>query len=247
MDFKVLREKILPNITLYNNDEVKIIVTKLLDFLIETDEEKTKLEKEIMTLKQELNDLKANINTNNNMDLEKAKEEYINKARIDMEEERIALMKEAFGKIENLLNNIKKKDEENRLYRQHLLTIFKRTIFRFSDSNFYIIRKDDQEFKELIAFFETDELLQKRCEENIASLEQDPEYLRIKEIVESKIGTDSDLFIDNNETNIISDIKDIDINDIHEIPLEELTEENNFTKAKNKAKYLDILNQYKNK
>lgn len=252
MDYKALRDKILPNIPMYSNDEVKIIVTKLLDFLIDLDEQKSNLENEVQVLKKEIDDLKNNMhvtsdNHQNNNDIENEKNEILEAARLEIQKEREEVMTEAVGKIEQLIENIKKKDEENKLYRRHILSIFRKSIFRFSDTNFYIIRKDDQDFKELLEFFETDELLQKLCDENISSLEQDEEYQKIRKIVKEKepdCDDEVEINININQDNI--EIKDFDLNEVEEISLEELEEET-ITTPQTKAKYLDILNQYKNK
>lgn len=265
MDFKELRDKILPNIELYNKEEVKIVVAKLLEFLIDIDEKNKALEKEIIEVKNEVKEKviieKEKVNLE---EVNKEKEVLLEKARNEAQKAYDEIIQEAINKVQNLIKQVKQKDEQNKMYRKHILSIFRRSIFRFSNTNYYIFKTDDEEFQELIKFFQVDEELQKLCDENIKKLMQDEKYRETihkveaneieetfedieeeKEVVEEIVNEEIEIK-EVKEINEI-EIKEFDINKIEEISIEDIEEELNSDIPQKKAKFLDILNQYKNK
>ncbi len=288
MDFKALREQILTNIDHYNNEEMKIVVTKLLDFLIEISEKRSKLEAENKALFQEMNDLRRSNDTDSNSQYKskindivtktneekekiienahKQAEDIINDANnkaqsiIELAKEKEQeIIKTSIEKIETIIKDIKKKDEEAMLYRKHILSIFRKTIFRFSDTNYYIVRSDNKDFRELLQFFETDEKLQELCDKNMEKLMNDSAYQALVEMVKdnpveenivrgNNILKDDKVTIDNKTIELkeyeLEEIDDeITINDLDE----EFEESHEEMKQHSNAKFLDVINQYKNK
>lgn len=250
MDFKALRDKILPNIEHYNKEEVKIVVAKLLEFLIDIDQKNQSLQNEIEELKKQA----TKTPEVNLVNVNEEKEIVIQKAKAEAQKVYDEIIASAIDKVNDLITSIKQKDEENKLYRKHILSIFRRSIFRFSNSNYYILRTDDQEFQELIKFFKVDEELQKLCDENIKKLMQNENYQNIIHKIETeeiKINDEIEEVeeIEELEELRITDIEvdDSEIKEIEEITLADIEEEFSYETPQKKAKFLDILNQYKNK
>lgn len=253
MDFKALRDKILPNIEHYNKEEVKIVVAKLLEFLIDIDNKNKNLKNEIEELKKQQTKLL-------DVDLTSVNEEkeiIIQKAKKEAQKVYDEIIESAIDKVNDLIRSIKQKDEENKLYRKHILSIFRRSIFRFSNTNYYILKTDDQEFQELVKFFKVDEELQKLCDENIKKLMQNEKYQETIHKVETEGLTLSNEIQDVEEIeelNEIEDLKltefeidDMEFNEVEGITLADIEEELSYETPQKKAKFLDILNQYKNK
>src|SRR5690554_2714611 len=245
MDFKALRDKILPNIELYNKDEVKVVVAKLLDFLIDIDDKNQFLEKEIKKLKEdekkdklETNIIKEEVNTD---EISTEKEKLLAQAKSEAQIVHDKIVQEAIERVSNLIDKVKQKDEENKMYRKHILSIFRRSFFRFSNTNYYILKTEDEEFKRLISFFQVDEELQKLCDDNIKKLMQDEKYQETVNKVASK--EVEDFFEEEQEI----EIKEIDVNELEDISIDEIEEELTNDTKESKAKFLDVLNQYKNK
>jgi len=245
MDFKALRDKILPNIELYNKDEVKVVVAKLLDFLIDIDDKNQFLEKEIKKLKEdekkdklETNIIKEEVNTD---EISTEKEKLLAQAKSEAQIVHDKIVQEAIERVSNLIDKVKQKDEENKMYRKHILSIFRRSFFRFSNTNYYILKTEDEEFKQLISFFQVDEELQKLCDDNIKKLMQDEKYQETVNKVASK--EVEDFFEEEQEI----EIKEIDVNELEDISIDEIEEELTNDTKESKAKFLDVLNQYKNK
>jgi len=286
MDFKALREQILANIENYNTEETKIVVTKLLDFLVDMNEKRSKLETENKALFAEMNDIRKNPQNEATDDYKMKIDEIIAKANegakkitdialnkadniIKEANDKSLLMAEQISenqcediktfidKMELVINEVKKKDEEAKIYRKHILGIFRKTIFRFADTSYYIIRSDNKDFRELLQFFEVDESLQRLCDENIEKLDKDPNYQRILKLVKDKpINEDANDFKDllNDEKITIDnktiELKDIDIKDLEELALQEDEEDEEdvyeVSAPQSKSKFLDVINQYKN-
>ncbi len=282
MDFKALREQILANIENYSAQETKIVVTKLLDFLVDINEKRSKLESENKSLFEEMNSLK-NKNGAVSEDYKSKVDEIVslaseeskkitNKAHQDAlmiveeaQKEAQALINEtntnnneliesSIEKIREVINQIKEKDDEVKLYRRHILSIFRKTIFRFSNTNYYIIRADDKDFRDLLHFFELDELLQKECDDNMKKLAIDPTYQMLLKTVEENVDREDlmdikDIFQDEKVTvdNKQFEMKEnFELKEAEDISLEEIEEEIDDTITKGKSKFLDVMNRYKN-
>ncbi|MDF2698445.1 MAG: hypothetical protein K0Q49_1 [Haloplasmataceae bacterium] len=273
MDFKALREQILANVENYDADETKIVVTKLLDFLVDINDKRSQLEIENKQLFQDMN------NKNHNFDQHKAKvddifekanaeaksiignaEEIANKKRNEAELQSKEIINNTINKLEVTITEVKNLDQEMKLYRSHILNIFKKTIFKFSDSKYYLIRKDDKDFNELLNFFEIDSRLQLLADENIKKLNTIKNYIEIRDSVKNKV----------NEPHIIRSFEEIlkdnelDLNESKEITfIEKQVIENTVNKVsekvkneeykevketeKNSKKFIDILSKYNNK
>ncbi len=278
MDFKTLREQILPNIENYTAQETKIVMTKLLDLLIDIDEKHVKIKNENDLLETKISELKNNKTEIDNLSdektlsnqieanniIEKAREEANvitseaeESAKILVTDTEIKLeeMKEAaFNQISLAIDELREKDKESQLYRSHILTVFRKAIFRFSDSNYYIIRSDNQDFQELLQFFETDNQLQQICDNNIAALINDPKYIKItKEVKDKSQLTEFDdvnnIFFDNKITIDNNNVENGEITQIEEeieqvVNLPEIVEER--AKPKKNLSFLEVINQYKN-
>ena len=245
MDFKGLRDKILPNIKLYNENEVEIVVTKLLDFLILNDEKLQEAEKEKESLLEEIKSLEENISRINKAD---SVEETESTDTLDEKE------KDIIGKIvnrtENLIKDLKEKERKNRIYHQYILSVCKKIIFRYADSDYYIIRTDDQDFRELRQLFLTDEKLQELCENNIRALENDPFFQDISEYAKQNEITE----IKDTETAVFSTVREEPDEVIEQdtkpekvITLADMEKAYGNDAKQLKAKFIDVLNQYKNK
>ncbi len=266
MNFTDLQKQILTNIDLYNAEETKIVVTKLLDFLIELEEKKRKLEEDNLSLLSQVNDLNAKVAANtaaNELKASKEVSEIIQKANDTAENiiktaqvkhqeiinEANNFMKSSIVKIEKIIDDIKKKDEDAKAYRSHILSIFRKTIFRFSDTNYYLIRTDNKDFRDLCQFFTTDEKLQKLCDEIINNLANDPEYQKILDMVKENplealedIIKDDKITIDNKS---ITEIK-LEAKEMEEV-IEESENEEFMELKKPTSKFLDIINRYNKK
>lgn len=278
MDFKTLREQILPNIENYTAQETKIVMTKLLDFLIETNEKQVKFKNENEVLNSKITELKRKkIEIDNKLDdnirglqidanniIDKAHEEANiitaeaeENAKILVTDTEIKvkdMMKTAFEQINLAIDKLKEKDKESKLYRSHILTIFRKAIFRFSESNYYIIRSDNQDFHDLLHFFETDSQLQQICDNNLEELTKDPTYIKVSEEINensqiNELDEINNIFADNK---ITIDNKNIEVDEFTQIEEEikaemaELEIEEEQVKPKRNLSFLEVINQYKN-
>ncbi|QVK16802.1 hypothetical protein KHQ81_07715 [Mycoplasmatota bacterium] len=286
MDFKALREQILANIESYNTEEMKIVVIKLLDFLVDINEKRSNLEAENKTLFAEMDHLKKNPLSESPEDYKLKIDEIIAKANEEAQkitdnarEEAENIILEAnknsqliidkaddsqnkiiqsfIEKMQQVIEEIKLKDDEAKLYRKHILSIFRKTLFRFSDTNYYIIRSDNEEFRDLLQFFEVDEKLQKLCDENIEKLSNDPKYQEIVQMVKENPSEEDIVGINNilkdehitidNKTIELKEVEPTDIEDIIiEEQIDEIVEDEEEKLPQGKSKFLDIINQYKN-
>jgi ATP-dependent Lon protease len=253
MDFKALRDKILPNIEMYNNEEVKIVVAKLLEFLIDIDNKNNILTKENQSLADKIHDLSDNKNINDvpTQDFQALKTTIMEETRIKAQKEYDQIIQSALDKINNIIDSVKRKDEENKKYRKHIVSIFRKSIFRFSDTSYYIVKADDPEFQELIQFVNVDEKLQKLCDANMESLKQDENYQQILQAV--KVGNNEEdeeppLVIEpeTKEADVEAE-ESIDFDSVREITLDEIEQELTNDSPQTHAKFIDVLNQYKNK
>lgn len=279
MDFKSLREQILANIDQYDPQDMKVVITKLLDFLIDINDKRTKLEIENKKQFEEVNQYKNNFSsTEHNVKLEEIfiktkdeankiiekanseKEQIISLANAEALNKGQEIMQTSIDKIESIISEIKKLDEETKLYRSHILSIFRKTIFRFADSNYYIIRSDNKDFQELLHFFEVDEKLQKLCDENIEKIENKVNYQKLIQEVDENPDIDDIGKITNilNETNILIDNEKVDVEKViknceameEEVQLiedDEVLDEIEEEKNINKQTFMEILNKYKKK
>lgn len=260
MNFSTLRDQILANVDQYNLEESKIIIVKLLDFLVDLEEKRSALEKENQILLTEKLERENNAKLSTDVYeeqvaeiIEKAKKDadnIINNAKRQAEKiEQDAHLKgneiltDYLAQIEELIKSIKEKDEELKRYRCHILSIFRKTIFRFADTNYFIFRNDNDDFRELLQFFETDDALQKLCDELIKNLNEDPKYLEIVKQVQDK--TDYDLEELLKDQTIKIDDKTI------EVVNEEIEQEEEMVQEEEEApqaqKFLEVFNQLKYK
>lgn len=269
MDFKSLRDQILTNIDNYNTQEIKIVLTKLLKFLIEINEKNTKLEKENQFIKNEVKTKKVNVgeystkvdelinktNLEANKITENAKQiatKTINEAETKKKE----IIDSGLQRIEDSILDIKRYDEEVKSYRNHVLMIFKNNLYKFADSDFYIVKSSDKDLKELLKFFEVDEQLQIVCDETISKLQLNKEYKRIID----KVDKEDNNIKENKHIQVLNDIikKENNINEkemncidrIHKVikseTLDETNEDVNVDKL-SKQKFIEIINKYNNK
>lgn len=259
MNFSTLRDQILANVDQYNLEESKIIIVKLLDFLVDLEEKRSALEKENQILLTEKLEREKNAKLSTDVYeeqvaeiIEKAKKDadnIINNAKRQAEKiEQDAHLKgneiltDYLEQIEELIKSIKEKDEELKRYRGHILSIFRKTIFRFADTNYFIFRNDNDDFRELLQFFETDDALQKLCDELIKNLNEDPKYLEIVKQVQDK--TDYDLEELLKDQTIKIDDKTIEVVNEEIEQEEEMVQEE---EAPQTQKFLEVFNQLKYK
>lgn len=259
MNFSTLRDQILANVDQYNLEESKIIIVKLLDFLVDLEEKRSALEKENQILLTEKLERENNAKLSTDVYeeqvaeiIEKAKKDadnIINNAKRQAEKiEQDAHLKgneiltDYLEQIEELIKSIKEKDEELKRYRGHILSIFRKTIFRFADTNYFIFRNDNDDFRELLQFFETDDALQKLCDELIKNLNEDPKYLEIVKQVQDK--TDYDLEELLKDQTIKIDDKTIEVVNEEIEQEEEMVQEEEAPQAQ---KFLEVFNQLKYK
>lgn len=259
MNFSTLRDQILANVNQYNLEESKIIIVKLLDFLVDLEEKRSALEKENQILLTEKLERENNAKLSTDVYeeqvaeiIEKAKKDadnIINNAKRQAEKiEQDAHLKgneiltDYLEQIEELIKSIKEKDEELKRYRGHILSIFRKTIFRFADTNYFIFRNDNDDFRELLQFFETDDALQKLCDELIKNLNEDPKYLEIVKQVQDK--TDYDLEELLKDQTIKIDDKTIEVVNEETEQEEEMVQEEEAPQAQ---KFLEVFNQLKYK
>lgn|GEM_PF-961050 len=259
MNFSTLRDQILANVNQYNLEESKIIIVKLLDFLVDLEEKRSALEKENQILLTEKLERENNAKLSTDVYeeqvaeiIEKAKKDadnIINNAKRQAEKiEQDAHLKgneiltDYLEQIEELIKSIKEKDEELKRYRGHILSIFRKTIFRFADTNYFIFRNDNDDFRELLQFFETDDALQKLCDELIKNLNEDPKYLEIVKQVQDK--TDYDLEELLKDQTIKIDDKTIEVVNEEIEQEEEMVQEEEAPQAQ---KFLEVFNQLKYK
>lgn len=259
MNFSTLRDQILANVNQYNLEESKIIIVKLLDFLVDLEEKRSALEKENQILLTEKLERENNAKLSTDVYeeqvaeiIEKAKKDadnIINNAKRQAEKiEQDAHLKgneiltDYLEQIEELIKSIKEKDEELKRYRGHILSIFRKTIFRFADTNYFIFRNDNDDFRELLQFFETDDALQKLCDELIKNLNEDPKYLEIVKQVQDK--TDYDLEELLKDQTIKIDDKTIEVLNEEIEQEEEMVQEEEAPQAQ---KFLEVFNQLKYK
>lgn len=259
MNFSTLRDQILANVNQYNLEESKIIIVKLLDFLVDLEEKRSALEKENQILLTEKLEREKNAKLSTDVYeeqvaeiIEKAKKDadnIINNAKRQAEKiEQDAHLKgneiltDYLEQIEELIKSIKEKDEELKRYRGHILSIFRKTIFRFADTNYFIFRNDNDDFRELLQFFETDDALQKLCDELIKNLNEDPKYLEIVKQVQDK--TDYDLEELLKDQTIKIDDKTIEVVNEETEQEEEMVQEEEAPQAQ---KFLEVFNQLKYK
>lgn len=259
MNFSTLRDQILANVDQYNLEESKIIIVKLLDFLVDLEEKRSALEKENQILLTEKLERENNAKLSTDVYeeqvaeiIEKAKKDadnIINNAKRQAEKiEQDAHLKgneiltDYLEQIEELIKSIKEKDEELKRYRGHILSIFRKTIFRFADTNYFIFRNDNDDFRELLQFFETDDALQKLCDELIKNLNEDPKYLEIIKQVQDK--TDYDLEELLKDQTIKIDDKTIEVVNEEIEQEEEMVQEEEAPQAQ---KFLEVFNQLKYK
>jgi len=259
VNFSTLRDQILANVNQYNLEESKIIIVKLLDFLVDLEEKRSALEKENQILLTEKLERENNAKLSTDVYeeqvaeiIEKAKKDadnIINNAKRQAEKiEQDAHLKgneiltDYLEQIEELIKSIKEKDEELKRYRGHILSIFRKTIFRFADTNYFIFRNDNDDFRELLQFFETDDALQKLCDELIKNLNEDPKYLEIVKQVQDK--TDYDLEELLKDQTIKIDDKTIEVVNEEIEQEEEMVQEEEAPQAQ---KFLEVFNQLKYK
>jgi len=259
VNFSTLRDQILANVDQYNLEESKIIIVKLLDFLVDLEEKRSALEKENQILLTEKLERENNAKLSTDVYeeqvaeiIEKAKKDadnIINNAKRQAEKiEQDAHLKgneiltDYLEQIEELIKSIKEKDEELKRYRGHILSIFRKTIFRFADTNYFIFRNDNDDFRELLQFFETDDALQKLCDELIKNLNEDPKYLEIVKQVQDK--TDYDLEELLKDQTIKIDDKTIEVVNEEIEQEEEMVQEEEAPQAQ---KFLEVFNQLKYK
>ncbi|NLG80909.1 MAG: hypothetical protein GX490_00085 [Bacilli bacterium] len=262
MNFKALRDQILANVDQYSTEESKIVIVKLLDFLVDLDEKRSTLEKENQILLTEKIDWENHAKVSTDV-YEKQAADILDKAKQEADEIIINAKKqaekieqEAYGKgneiltdylnqVEGVIKNLKDKDEELKRYRSHILTIFRKTIFRFADTNYFIFRNDNEDFREMLQFFETDDALQKLCDDIIKSLSEDPKYLEIVKEVEEKTDYDLEELL-KDETIKIDDKAKEEVNE--ETPQEETQEvEEEQVEVPTARKFLEVFNQLKYK
>jgi hypothetical protein len=193
MDFKTIREQILNNLEQFDPSEMKVIILKLLDFNKELETENQTLKTERDDLQESVEALQANkvdedfykAKVDEIIDLAQVEAEKIIDSAKDLVEERLEAIDEQGRKyiyellirMENIVKELQDIDEEAKLYRLHILTIFKKTIFKFSESDYHILKIDDDDLRKLMNFYQEDDSLQVASDHIMKKLEHFEHYL----------------------------------------------------------------------
>jgi hypothetical protein len=193
MDFKTIREQILNNLEQFDPSEMKVIILKLLDFNKELEIENQTLKAERDELLENVEALQANkidedyykAKVDEIIDLAQVEAEKIVNSAKDLVEERLEAIDaqgrkyiyELLIRMENIVKDLQNIDEEAKLYRLHILTIFKKTIFKFSESDYHILKIDDDDLRKLMSFYQEDDSLQVASDQIMQKLEHFEHYL----------------------------------------------------------------------
>lgn len=202
MDFKTIRDQISTNIDHFTLEERKVIILKLLDFLKSLDDQNEHQKEEIVNLTNEMKQLTDEIDElkANQIDQDSYKEKV--EEIIDLANQEAEKIVETAGieaevitqqadtqskeyiydllvRMENLVKELRSIDDEAKAYRYHILTIFKKTIFKFADSDYHILKINDSDLKKLMSFYREDDALQKFSDQIMLKLQKFENYLSL--------------------------------------------------------------------
>lgn len=247
MDLKSIREQILVNLEHFAADEKKVIILKLLDYLKDLDEENQALKQEKAAIEMDL--IAANSQELVNQIMDDARlqaqqiiqeaEQTVTEQKREIERQGKEYLFEFVSRLEAMVKEIKRLDEEAKLFRLHFLSIFKKTIYKFADSDYHIIKMNDEELRELVQFYQTDESLQNISDQIMDKLNQLEERIQLFEK-----NADVQAQIDQLEAILISSSdheKEI-FAQIDDLPT--ISNQGEGVKEKQAVKYIDVFNQY---
>ena len=195
MDLRAITEQIRANLDQFDNNEKRIIILQLLNFIkeLETEKEELQVEKEevlheVKKLKQnQLNEesLKAKVDEIidlANEEAERIKEQAIKDGEThlsQMKEQGRSYMYEFLERLKEVVIELQKIDDEAKAYRMHILTAFRNTLYKFADSGYHMIKLEDHEIRELIQLFNRDATLQQLTDQMMERLHRFENYLTI--------------------------------------------------------------------
>lgn len=195
MDLKAIREQITANLNHFDPNEKKIIILQLLNFLQELDTENGKLKVDFEEVQEEMETLRnlqvdeeklrAQIDliidrANEEADKLKVKAEKQGELHLlEVKEQGRKYMVEFLDRLRGVVLELQKLDEEAKAYRMHILTVFKKTLFKFSNSEFHLLKFDDSDMKELFQFYKQDMVLQQLSDQIMDKLNGFENYLQL--------------------------------------------------------------------
>lgn len=203
MDLQTIREQIKANLNQFDDNEKRIIILQLLNFLkdLETENEELKAQKEeiqqeVATIKeQQVSEIaiKGKIDEiieRANDEAERIKNQALKDGERhleDIKEQARKYMLEFLDRLKDVVIELQKIDEETKTYRMHILSIFRNTLYKFADSDYHLLKIDDKEVKELIKFFRQDATLQQLSDQIMERLNKFERYVALTDPTDANI------------------------------------------------------------
>ncbi|ERJ13613.1 DivIVA domain-containing protein [Haloplasma contractile] len=211
----------LPNCT---EQEIRELIPNLLSKIEEIYEGKNRLTDENKKLKEQNRMLETKLNDPNVLknaaikegeelleDAKRKHEALIHDANLkseqmvqDAKDESEQIIAKTILKIQNAVAEIECIDQQQKVFRSHILSLFKHNIFKFSDSDYYFIKSVDDDLQGLLSFFEKDERIKRIYEKNMSKLKTITKSMETFDPINDQAGNDDVIDDESNHNDLTS-------------------------------------------